>query len=121
MFHASHPNASNARRVGLALRYITPQARQTRVDHDFATLVRGEDRMGILSWSQSRVPRWIPTLLPCMNTLAMFKLKFTWMERSEPASKGSARLTTELHVSRPCQWWRPNWRYQGNAFDRTMH
>ena len=46
MFHASHPNASNARRVGLALRYITPQARQTRVDHDFATLVRGEDRYG---------------------------------------------------------------------------
>ena len=46
MFHASHPNASNARRVGLALRYITPQACQTRVDHDFATLVRGEDRYG---------------------------------------------------------------------------
>lgn len=46
MFHASHPNTSDARRVGLALRYITPQARQQRVDHDFATLVRGEDRFG---------------------------------------------------------------------------
>lgn len=46
MFHASHPNVSGARRVGLALRYITPQARQQRVEHDFATLVRGEDRFG---------------------------------------------------------------------------
>ena len=46
MFHASHPNTSDSRRVGLALRYITPQARQQRVDHDFATLVRGEDRFG---------------------------------------------------------------------------
>ena len=46
VFHASHPNTSDSRRVGLALRYITPQARQQRVDHDFATLVRGEDRFG---------------------------------------------------------------------------
>ena len=46
MFHASHPNTSDARRVGLALRYITPQARQQRVENDFATLVRGEDRFG---------------------------------------------------------------------------
>ena len=46
MFHASHPNTSDARRVGLALRYITPQARQQRVENDFATLVRGEDKFG---------------------------------------------------------------------------
>jgi non-haem Fe2+, alpha-ketoglutarate-dependent halogenase len=46
MFHASHANYSSDRRVGLALRYITPQARQQRVDQDFATLVRGEDRYG---------------------------------------------------------------------------
>jgi non-haem Fe2+, alpha-ketoglutarate-dependent halogenase len=46
MFHASHPNNSDGRRVGLALRYMTPSARQQRVDHDFATLVRGEDRFG---------------------------------------------------------------------------
>ncbi|PPR62273.1 MAG: hypothetical protein CFH10_00886, partial [Alphaproteobacteria bacterium MarineAlpha4_Bin2] len=34
------------RRVGLALRYITPEARQERVATDFATLLRGEDRYG---------------------------------------------------------------------------
>ena len=46
LFHASHANESDERRVGLALRYITPQARQQRVDEDYATLVRGQDRFG---------------------------------------------------------------------------
>lgn len=46
LFHASHKNESSARRLGLALRYITPQARQQRVDEDYATLVRGEDLYG---------------------------------------------------------------------------
>ena len=46
MWHASPPNSTDARRVAVALRYITPKARQTRSDRDFATLVRGEDRYG---------------------------------------------------------------------------
>ena len=46
MWHASKPNDSTERRVGLALRYITPQARQTRVAKDFATLVSGNDDFG---------------------------------------------------------------------------
>ena len=46
LFHASKPNTSLTRRVGVALRYITPSARQTRTDVDYATLVSGEDRFG---------------------------------------------------------------------------
>ena len=46
MFHASNPNISTGRRVGVAIRYITPAARQTRSDEDYATLVCGEDRFG---------------------------------------------------------------------------
>ena len=46
MFHASTTNDSPNRRVGVAIRYITPQARQTRIDEDYATLVSGEDRFG---------------------------------------------------------------------------
>ena len=46
MFHASTPNQSDQRRVGVAIRYITPSARQTRIDEDYATLVSGEDRFG---------------------------------------------------------------------------
>ncbi|MEC7538296.1 MAG: phytanoyl-CoA dioxygenase family protein [Pseudomonadota bacterium] len=46
MWHASKPNETDKRRVGVALRHITPAARQERVDTDFATLLRGEDRYG---------------------------------------------------------------------------
>lgn len=46
MWHASKSNETTGRRVGLALRYITPEARQERVKTDFATLLRGEDRYG---------------------------------------------------------------------------
>ncbi len=44
--HASHPNRSNDRRIGYAIRYIPPDARQTLSDRDAAALVRGEDRFG---------------------------------------------------------------------------
>jgi len=44
--HASHPNRSDDRRIGYAIRYIPPDARQTLSDRDAAALVRGEDRFG---------------------------------------------------------------------------
>ena len=44
--HASHPNRSADRRIGIGLRYIPPSARQVRHEWDSATLVRGEDRYG---------------------------------------------------------------------------
>ena len=46
MWHSSPPNTTDGRRVAVALRYITPKARQTRTDRDFATLVRGQDTLG---------------------------------------------------------------------------
>ena len=46
MMHASAANSSDERRVALAIRYITPSARQQHHDIDYATLVRGEDRFG---------------------------------------------------------------------------
>lgn len=44
--HASHPNASNDRRIGMAIRYLPPDARQLRAERDIASLVRGEDTLG---------------------------------------------------------------------------
>lgn len=44
--HASHPNRSDDRRIGIAVRYISPSARQTKSDWDSATLIRGEDNFG---------------------------------------------------------------------------
>jgi len=45
-FHNSEPNRSDDRRIGFAIRYIPTRVRQTEVDGDTATLVRGRDRFG---------------------------------------------------------------------------
>lgn len=42
--HASAPNRSHDRRIGLSLHYIPTSSRQLAIANDTATLVRGEDR-----------------------------------------------------------------------------
>jgi len=42
--HASRPNASSDRRIGLTLQYVNPSVKQIVTSGEGATLVRGEDR-----------------------------------------------------------------------------
>lgn len=42
--HASDPNRSEDRRIGLSMHFIPPSVRQIAMEWDSATLVRGEDR-----------------------------------------------------------------------------
>jgi len=44
--HGSGPNASDDRRIGLAIRFLNPNAQQKVADRDYAILARGEDRVG---------------------------------------------------------------------------
>lgn len=44
--HASEPNHSENRRIGIAIRYITPHVKQVKASGDSAWLARGEDRFG---------------------------------------------------------------------------
>ena len=44
--HASGPNPSNERRIGLTVQYLAPSVRQTRTNRESATLVRGVDVFG---------------------------------------------------------------------------
>ncbi len=46
LFHASHANRSSDRRIGLAIRYITPAMRQTSSIKTYAHLVSGQDPYG---------------------------------------------------------------------------
>jgi hypothetical protein len=46
IFHGSHQNRSDDRRIGFAIRYLPPHVRQAAGPADSATLVRGEDRFG---------------------------------------------------------------------------
>lgn len=43
--HGSGPNASEDRRIGLAIRYLNPKAQQKVADSDFAMVVRGRDEV----------------------------------------------------------------------------
>jgi ectoine hydroxylase-related dioxygenase (phytanoyl-CoA dioxygenase family) len=43
-FHASGPNLGDDRRIGVAIRYVTPEVRQPDMGRDYAMLVRGMDR-----------------------------------------------------------------------------
>lgn len=44
--HASDPNQSDDRRIGVAIRYISPNVSQVNAENDSAWLVRGEDKFG---------------------------------------------------------------------------
>ena len=46
LFHASNPNTSADRRIGLVIRYVTPAMKQVSGQATFAHLVAGEDRFG---------------------------------------------------------------------------
>jgi len=46
MFHASGPNQSENRRIGVAIRYVTPDVRQQIGERDHAMMARGRDSGG---------------------------------------------------------------------------
>lgn len=46
VFHASHPNQTDERRIGLAIRYVATEMQQSPGGEMAAMLVRGEDRHG---------------------------------------------------------------------------
>ncbi len=46
MFHASGPNTTDDRRIGMAIRYVTPGVRQIVAARDYALPARGTDRSG---------------------------------------------------------------------------
>jgi len=43
MFHASGPNQSDNRRIGVAIRYVTPDVKQQFGERDYAMMARGVD------------------------------------------------------------------------------
>lgn len=59
--HASAPNRSADRRIGIAIRYMPPQTRQQLAEWDSAALVRGEDRYGHFVHEPSPVRDFDPT------------------------------------------------------------
>jgi ectoine hydroxylase-related dioxygenase (phytanoyl-CoA dioxygenase family) len=61
--HASAPNCSEDRRIGLSIRYMPPHTRQQLAEWDSAALVRGEDRYGHFVHEPSPVRDFDPKCL----------------------------------------------------------
>ncbi len=54
MFHASGPNQSDHRRIGIAIRYVTPEVKQQFGERDYAMMARGMDSSD--NWSHLTPP-----------------------------------------------------------------
>ena len=53
--HGSGPNVSDDRRIGVVIRYLSPQISKSGGERDFAHLARGTDSYG--NWAAYRVPQ----------------------------------------------------------------
>ena len=65
--HGSNPNESNDRRIGFAIRYISPDARQSSARREYAILARGVDR------SNSFIHYAPPTSLFSTSSLSLYE------------------------------------------------
>jgi len=65
--HGSNPNESNDRRIGFAIRYISPDARQSSARREYAILARGVDR------SNSFIHYAPPTSLFSASSLTLYE------------------------------------------------
>lgn len=67
--HASMPNISHDRRIGVNAQFIAPHVRQTKHDKDTTMLVRGEDRYGHYSYDRAAQGDFEPAALPRWHEL----------------------------------------------------
>ena len=69
LLHASPANPSDTLRCGLTINYVAPHNRQLVASHDFAMLVRGEDRCGHFSPVPEPDADLSPAALQCHRRL----------------------------------------------------
>jgi non-heme Fe2+,alpha-ketoglutarate-dependent halogenase len=64
IFHGSHQNRAEDRRIGFAIRYLPPHVHQ-EVGADAATLVRGDDRFGYFELEPAPAHDLAPEAVAC--------------------------------------------------------
>lgn len=69
--HASMPNISDDRRIGLNVQFIAPHVRQTKHDRDSVILVRGEDRFGHYAYDRPAMADLEPEAVARQKELEM--------------------------------------------------
>jgi len=84
--HASSPNQSTDRRIGLSLHYMPPRTKQVVGEWDSAALVRGEDRFGHFNHAPQPTKDFDPVAVELHQqaTDAVREILFTDAEKVRP-------------------------------------
>jgi len=81
--HASAPNRSDDRRIGISIRYMPPQTRQQLAEWDSAALVRGEDRYGHFLHEPSPTRDFEPTCVAFHEKTVANLLSFLYKDAAD--------------------------------------
>ena len=87
VFHASGPNRSDDRRLGLAIRYIAPHMRQVAGSRDYAALVRGADRYGHFIEPPRPTVDFAPEAVAYHDTMVADQSRYLYRELDPPVDR----------------------------------
>ena len=87
--HSSAPNQAEDRRIGIAIRYVTPRVKQVTGVPDSATLVRGVDLVGNFEAEKLPTYDFEPKAVDLHNRVINTRSEFIYKDAKErPAPKG---------------------------------
>jgi non-heme Fe2+,alpha-ketoglutarate-dependent halogenase len=87
IFHGSHQNRADDRRIGFAIRYLPPHVHQ-EIGADAATLVRGEDRFGHFELEPAPAHDLAPDAIACHQRVRDRRMAILMRDAAE-ASKAA--------------------------------
>jgi non-heme Fe2+,alpha-ketoglutarate-dependent halogenase len=91
--HASEPNKTGDRRIGLAIRYVAPHVRQITGVPDSAMLVRGEDRFGHFETETPPLSDLHPDAVALHDRVTRAREGFIYQGTDEGAHRGGDGVT----------------------------
>ena len=81
--HSSAPNQADDRRIGIAIRYVTPRVKQITGVPDSATLVRGVDLVGHFEAETAPAYDFEPTAVDLHNRVINTRSEFIYKDAEE--------------------------------------
>ena len=89
IFHGSHQNRADERRIGFAIRYLPPHIHQ-EVGADAATLVRGADRFGQFELEPAPARDLAPEAIACHQRVRNRRLAILMRDAAQSSRAGHA-------------------------------
>jgi ectoine hydroxylase-related dioxygenase (phytanoyl-CoA dioxygenase family) len=87
LFHASGPNETAGRRIGVAIRYITPSMQQKSGDRSLVAHVSGEDRYGHFTVAGSPIGRLLEADFERCRQDAVIKRRVLYADAEQDGGK----------------------------------